>query len=533
MSASIPRGAIAAGDPQTVQAGAAMFRQGGNAADALVAAAFAALLAEPFLINIGGGGLATVYDPKTDQALAYDFMVDMPSRPPFPEMDFRQVWVHFEATSHAFYVGRAAAGVPGLVAGLCRLHQDWGRLPLETVMEPAIRLAEEGAALAESQVYVLNILREIFRLDPTLEALYFPGGTMIAPGTRIRRPDLAATLRRIAREGPADFYQGELARAIVQDQEKHGGLITAEDLAHYQVLVTPAWWVSYRGWQVALPGPPSRGGGLVALALHLLSAFHLEEWLFHSPAHLALLAEVMREVLRARPEWEALLKANRATPEAWLDPARLERHIRSLRQRWRHLGQAGHLPREKETRPNTTHISAVDAEGLALSMTMTAGEDAGFVVPGTGIQMNNMLGEWDLNPEGYHKLPPGTRLGTMMTPTLARHPEGSIFVVGSGGSARIRSAVMQVLSAYLDFRLPLRTAVEAPRTHLDPDDVYQVEYGIPETAIRVLEHWGYRVKHWPTKSLFFGGAHAVAHRRGQDWEAVGDSRRGGAGQVVL
>lgn len=525
-------GWIAAGDPQTVAAAASILRQGGNAADALVAAGFAALLAEPFLVNIGGGGLALACLPQTGRVVAYDFMVDMPSRKPWPGMDFRRLLVHFEATSVPFYVGRAAAGVPGLVAGLCRIHADLGRLPLKQVMEPALRLAYEGAVLSAAQVRVLRVLREIFRLDPALKALFFPQGRMVKPGTRIARPDLARTLARIAEEGPDVFYKGDLAQAIAADQERHGGLITLEDLASYRVLVLEPIQVRYRSWQVFLPPPPSRGGGLVALALHLLRDFPLNDLGFHSVEHIHLLASVMAEVHRARPAWEALLKQPTPNLAAWLHPELLAHRREAVQHAWIQGRAATASWLEPSTHPNTTHISVMDADGLVLSMTVSAGEDAGFIVPGTGIQLNNMLGEDDLNPEGFHRLPPRTRLGTMMTPLIARHPEQGLFAVGSGGSARIRDAVLQTFSAFVDFLLPLEEAVSAPRVHLDAKGVLHLEHGIAEATANALAHMGYNVHLWPTMSLFFGGTHAIAGHPSGTGAAAGDPRRGGAAAVV-
>lgn len=519
-------GALAAGDPQTVEAGLWAFQQGGNAADALAAAGFAALLAEPFLINLGGGGLALAHLPD-GATRVYDFMVDMPSRKPWPGMDFRQIWIHFEATSAPFYVGRASVGVPGLVAGLCRIHQDLGRLPLQVVMQPALHLAREGAVLSQAQVQVLGILREIFRQDPVLEALFFPQGKMIQPGARVRRLDLARTLEHIAMAGPEVFYRGELAQAILQDQETHNGLITSEDLEHYQVLVAEPLWVNYRGWRVALPPPPSRGGGLVALTLHLFQDVQPSSLVFQGVEHITWLAEVMQEVHRARPFWEQLLQQAPNRARDWLTQERLHAHRQALQAR---LAQRrrGIPPKESPSHPNTTHISVIDREGLVLSMTVTAGEDAGFVVPGTGIQLNNMLGEEDLNPQGFHRLPPGTRLGTMMTPLIALGPQGQVFTVGSGGSARIRDAVFQTFSNFVDFGLSLEASVQAPRVHLDGEGILHLEHGISPKTAEGLKVRGYQVHLWPTTSIFFGGAHAAARNAQGKFLAAGDARRGGA-----
>ncbi len=526
----MPPAAIAAGDVQTVAAAAHMLRAGGNAVDAAVAATFAALLAEPPLINLGGGGIALVGHEEKGVA-AYDFMADMPSGRPHAAMDFYEVVVQFEAASQSFWLGRASVAVPGLVAGLHAMHADHGRLPWARLLEPAIRLAEEGAILSPAQAHIIALLAPLYERDPALRTLFLPDGRPIAAGTRLRRPALARTLRLLAEQGPAAFYRGPIAQAIVADQQAHGGLITQQDLATYQVHRTKALSPAYRGARLWLPGPPSKGGGLVAFTLALLEAYDLAAFTPLSPAHVRLLAEAMRLTQQARPTWDQMLQKDGAAAE-FLDEAHIAAYRAALQQVLRQDTFLPALP-EPPTGPFTTHISVIDGDGLAVSMTVTAGEDAGYIVPGTGIRLNNMLGEADLHPAGFHRLAPGARLGTMMTPLLARWttPQGPrLLAVGSGGSSRIRSAVLQTFSYVYDFGYALEQAVRAPRIHYE-DEVLHLEGGVPPTTAQALAARGYPVNLWPNRSMYFGGAHAVTWSP-REAQAAGDDRRGGAGQVL-
>ena len=215
------KGAISAGDPQTAAAGAQMLEQGGNAVDAAVAAAFASFVAEATLVNISGGGMALVVDSHSDRDFAFDFFSDMPSGILSPDADFRHVMVDFGPEQQAFHIGRASVAVPGVVAGLCRMAEEYGTLPLPMLLEPAIRLADEGAILTEAQSYPYTILQPIFQATPGIAAAYVPGGRMYQPGERMVFPDLARTLAQLAQAGPDYYYRGALAQAIVADQEAH------------------------------------------------------------------------------------------------------------------------------------------------------------------------------------------------------------------------------------------------------------------------------------------------------------------------
>ncbi len=522
-------GAIAAGHPETVSAGAEMLRRGGNAVDAAVAAAVASFVAEASIVNIGGGGVALVVDGLHGTRTAYDFFSVMPSGHFTPDADFHQVLVDFGPEQQPFHIGRASAAVPGVVAGLCRMASVQGTLPLSTLLSPAVRLADEGAMLTTGLAYAYRILQPIFRATPELADLYTPDGRMYQVGERMRFPQLARTLEQLGAHGPELFYQGAIAQQIAADQQANHGLIQTEDLAGYTVLTAAPIRLPYRGYDVFLMPPSSLGGVLIAFALRLLEAVDVGALAHNETEHLCVLAEVMRLTNIARADWEQsnLPVSDRVSwllADAVIGPYQ-ERLLASLAE----------VTHELEPPPyagsnDTTHISVVDRQGMQVSVTTSAGENAGFLVGDTGVCLNNMLGEADLHPHGFHTLSPGTRLITMMTPLVIERAGEPILAVGSGGSNRIRSAILQVVSNVLDFDCPLQQAVDAARIHFEAG-ILQAEGGVNSTVVKELRRAHYRVNAWSDHNMYFGGAHAVATEQGR-LIAAGDSRRGGSTMVV-
>lgn len=523
-------GVIAAGDKETAAAGAETLRRGGNAVDAAVAAAFASFIAEAGVVHLGGSGLAQIYDAHTGLSRVYDFFSVVPGLGGHPpaHLDFEAVTIDFGAATQQFYLGRGAVAVPGNIAGLCRLAADYGRLPLTDLLAPAIRLARDGVALASFQADTCALLAPLYTHTGSIRRVFAPEGHVIRPGERLRIPDLAETLTALARAGDDYARHGPLARALLADQATRGGLLTAADLEAYAVLRLAPLRLAYRDHEVLLPPLCSAGGVLTAFTLRLLSAFDVAAWPYGSAGHLQLLAEVMAAANRARVQWDAWLDAlgDEEATDRLLD----ERTVATYRDEVR-AALADRQPSDTAAEPrgpaNTSHLSVMDGDGLAVGLTTTAGESAGYVVPGTGYIANNMLGEEDLHPRGFHTRPAGQRIPTMMTPTVILRGGRPRLVVGSGGSARIRSAILQTLSNLLDYRLPLDGAVNRARVHLD-GDVLQCEAGYDPRAVATLEGMGYRVNRWSTRSIYFGGAHSVARDDdGRLW-AAGDDRRGGA-----
>lgn len=499
-----------------------MLHSGGNAVDAAVAAAFASFIAEPSIVSLGGGGYALLHRPG-DPPQLYDFFCAFPglaagedNRPAL--LDFFAVTADFGVARQEFHIGRGSVATPGIVAGLCSLHADAGRLPLAAVLQPAIDLARTGVPLGDFNVQVGRILAPILQNTPGLARLFGAPGAFLAPAHLFRPLELAASLEALARSGPDLFARGAIAQAILEDQRDHGGLLTAADLAAYQVIVRrPLHW-RYRDYDIYTNPPPSRGGALIVFALALLQAFDLGTLPFGSPRHLRLLAEVMRQTNLARPLLEETGDANRL-----LAPDHIAAHGDEMARRLARPARPAEPPFPPG--PNhTSHISVLDGDGVSVALTTTAGEGAGFVVPGVGLALNNMLGEADLHPHGFHKGRPGERIGSMMAPTLVLHQGRPVLALGSGGSNRLRTAILQVLVNFLDFRLDLQAAVAAPRLHFE-EGVLQVEAGFTPQAVGWLRRWGYDLARWPDRHMFFGGVHAVGDGEGA---GAGDARRSGA-----
>ncbi|MCB0167799.1 MAG: gamma-glutamyltransferase, partial [Anaerolineae bacterium] len=376
---------------------------------------------------------------------------------------------------------------------------------------------------------------------PGIAAIYAPGGAMIKSGETLYFHQLADTLEALGQQGPALFYTGAVAQAILADQQAHGGLLTETDLAGYRVLRSQPLAINYHDYTVLLPTASSVGGPLIAFALKLLASCPVADVAHNQFQHLSMLAEIMRLTNIARAAWEA-------EP----DPARLNGHgFKSAASLLADDNLAGYRPKLIEALAgrgvlvepnaaggpsNTTHISVADQNGMMVSVTTSAGESAGFVVGDTGVILNNMLGEIDLHPGGFHQLPPGHRLQTMMTPTLVLHQGQPVLALGSGGSNRIRTAILQTISNVIDFKLDLVAAVTASRVHFEAGEM-QLEGGIDPQVADQLEAAGYQVNRWTVRNMFFGGAHAVARREGDTqarlpWVAVGDERRGGSVAVI-
>ena len=469
MQAMSSRGTVAAGHPVTAAVGADVLRAGGTAVDAAIACCLASWACEPLLTGPGAGGYLLVAGGDLEPALL-DFFVAAPSdgdRAPLTGVD-----VSFGSAVQTFHVGASSCGVPGTPAGLEEAARRWGTWSLADLAAPGARLARDGVALNAQQGYIAGILEPILRLTPEVEAVWAPHGRVLGEGDVQRQPELGDLLDRLGQEGAHPFYAGDLAAAVVEAVQARGGTLTAHDLASYAALVREPAEVRYRGRTVLTNPPPSAGGTLLALSFAAL------EQCDPPPSAEDLLA-AMEAAARAR------------TPEFF---ARL-------------LG-------------STTHICVMDADGRACSVTCTNGEGSGIVAPGTGIHVNNIMGEEDLNPLGFFRVAPGTRMPSMMAPTAVVGDDGVRLALGSAGSNRIRSAILQVVVGVLDRGLDVQAAVNAPRLHLEAGQVF-AEPGV--------ELAGRDVVAFAAPNVFFGGVQAVSRDpRTGVLHGAGDPRRGGA-----
>ena len=516
------RGVIAAGHPLTAESGAEMLRQGGNAFDAAVAAAFTACITESILTSLAGGGFLLAHTADGQNRL-FDFFCQTPRhKVAADQVQFFPIQANFGDTVQEFHIGLGSAAVPGTLAGLLEVHQQLGRLPLKAVVAPAQQVATQGTRVDAFQAFCFRLVQPILIATAAAQALYAPQGTLLQEGDLFRLPDFATLLDQIVNQGADLLYQGHLAEQIVQDCGTQGGYLRREDLQQYRVIERQPLAIPYRDALLLTNPPPSSGGALMAFALELLATADLTE--HGSPRHVATLREVMRLTNLARQDgYDAHLYR-----EDVLEEFLGSQHLAPYRQQLTEALQ----PTAVNKWGSTTHISVIDGEGNAVSMTTSNGEGSSYVIPGTGVMLNNMLGEEDLNPNGFHLWRPNQRISSMMAPTLVLEHGQPRLVLGSGGSNRIRTAILQVVSNVLDFGMDIDTAVTAPRLHWERG-AFHLEPGYNR---EILEQQGIGAEDdctwWQAPNMFFGGVHAVGRSENGTFSGIGDARRSGACVVV-
>jgi gamma-glutamyltranspeptidase/glutathione hydrolase len=493
-------GVAAAGHPVTAQAAVEVMAEGGNAFDAACAAMLAACVAEPVLASPGGGGFLMA-QPAGEQATLYDFFAQTPrAKRPVDELEFTAIQADFGPATQEFHIGAGAAATPGFVPGLFAVHGDLGNLPMHRVAQPAIRAAREGVPILPMQAYIATIVAPILLASAPARALFAPSGSLRQAGDVFANADLADTLAALAEGGPDYFIDGAAGQAMIAQAEAFGGHLTVEDLRGYQVARrAPLEW-THHGHRLSLNPAPAASGPLIALAL----AFAEKD---DRAPDAARLAQIMADVNTARPRLLENLHDGTA-PEA------VVAQIAAL---------AGHQPAYR----GTTHISVIDADANAASVSISNGEGNGHIVEGCGFMLNNMLGEEDLHPAGFHAWTPDTRLSSMMAPTIITAPDGGLTALGTGGSNRIRSAILQVALNLIDRDMAIAEAVAAPRLHVEKCGAVSFEDMLaPDERTGLLAAFP-QAQPWPERNLFFGGVHAAARWAGGALEGAGDPRRGG------
>jgi gamma-glutamyltranspeptidase / glutathione hydrolase len=505
------RGVVAAGHPLTAQTGADVLRDGGNAVDAAVACVLMSFVAESPLTGPGAGGFMLLHTAGGESHLL-DFFVVAPGR----GLDGREpaalmpIDVRFsEDAVQRFNVGPSSCGAYGTTLGLAEALDRFGSARLADLTAAPARAAREGVEVVPMQAFLFEVLEPILRSTPEAAAIYAPGDRLLAEGETIRLPQLGDLLDRLGAEGPTFLYTGDVGVTVSDWVLERGGLLTREDLAAYEVVERRPVGVRYRGREVLTNPPPSSGGILIADALGILE--RLDEP--HDPF---VIAEVIASTNRARDAEFLEGLATEGYLERFLAKEALDSVAIEVRAR---LG-------------NTTHIAVMDAEGACASVTCSNGSCSGVIVPGTGVHLNNMLGEQDLNPLGYHRHEPGVRVPSMMAPTVVLRDGRPEVALGSAGSNRIRSAILQTILAVVDHGLPAQEAVSSSRLHVEGREV-EAEPGVDPRALDRLQRGGWTVRRWAERNLFFGGVQAVA-RNPETGELTGggDPRRGGVATVV-
>lgn len=504
---------VAAPNTLATEAALDLAEAGGSAVDAAIAATLVTMVTEHGVVSVAGGAFVTVSSPG-QPTVTVDGSVEMPGRSASPER-FRR-GTREVTTSYGggltTTVGHGSVGTPGALAALDLAHRRFGRAPWHEVVDPAVRVAEAGAPLGAAAASYIELVHDsVFGWDPRSHAaLHHPDGRHLTAGEVVRVEDLADTMRLVASDGSRTLYRGELAAVVAKDMERNEGLLGADDLAAYEAVVRPSLDVELGGWRFSTNPPPAIGGTVLAAMLLLLDQ-PVCRW---TTAERARTARIMAAVLRERQDRLDTADDRVAAAAALLDE----------------LGRIG--PAWVRSSPSTAHISVVDADLVACSVTTSSGYGSGVMPPGTGLWLNNCLGEPELNRAGLHTLPPGTRLPSNMAPTVGRHADGSVLAIGSPGADRITTALLQVLAAVAGGQ-PLVDAIEAPRLHVHGgDDGFALTVEDDLVVDADAFGLGMPVQRMPARSMYFGGVGAVLRHPGGRIEAAGDLRREGATAVL-
>lgn len=503
------RVAISASSERGARAGAAVADAGGNAVDAAIAATIAGMISDPGIIGPGAGCFLTIWPPDGDPVVidAYAAMPGLGRG--LPDEFGDRVWMEYGGGMHTL-VGPRSVAVPGAWRGFGTASEKFGALAWDRLLEPAIRIAARGFELSGvSEAYLAYAHEPIYDRRPdSFAALHHDDGTRVADGDLVRIDGLEDSLRTIAGEGPGSWYQGSIGHRLVEAMGEWGGSITADDLAAYTATERSPIEVEVAGWQVATNPPPAIGGAVLAAILLLLDDAGFESWGEPGPR---VMAEAQRAVLRYRAtSLDGIADVAPAVTEL-LDAARLGDRHRLL------------------SSPSTIHVSTVDSAGLACSITTSAGYGSGMMIPGTGLWLNNCLGEVELFAKGMEAFAPGDRLPSNMAPTIARSSSGAVMAVGTPGASRITTSLAQVLVNFAVLEMSVTEAIEHPRLHIEVfDGAPTIAY---EPGIDVEAFDDFAVRRFPDLSMYFGGVGLAMFDPGAGLYQVADSRRTGATAV--
>lgn len=503
--------AVAAPNDLAAQAGIGVAGDGGNAADAAIAAAVTTMVTEPGLVSLTAGGYVTV-QPHGREAVTVDGAVQMPGRGLSPERFGGGFWevVTPYAGGTTMTIGPGSIATPGALKALDLAARRYGSLPWKRLLEPAIEAAAGFPHGSASHYYLSYVHEHIFGWHAeSRDAVHGSDGEVVPVGGRVVVPHLADTVRLLAEEGADALYTGDLARSVADAVQNAGGILTREDLAAYEALPRESLSLTSRGWRLATNPPPAAGGVVIAGLLALLKGL---------PSHGAWSASELRVLARA---------------QAWVFGAGLselpgeEQRIARAQQLLARIGAQG---RSVLTSPSTATVSAVDANGGACAVTVSSGYASGFTVSGTGLSMNNCLGEQELLASGPHTLPPGTRLPSNMAPTVGRRAsDGAVLALSSPGSDRIPTALAQVLALFVEGGLDLHAAIAHPRLHVRvrPGEHPPVLLD-HEEDLEVPADIGLPLRSMPAHSMYFGGVNGALWSPDLGLVASGDPRRAGA-----
>jgi gamma-glutamyltranspeptidase / glutathione hydrolase len=507
--------AAAASTQHAVDAAARVVAEGGNAVDGALAAGLVAMVVEPGICSLGGGAYVTLAPADGSAPVVVDGNVEMPGRG-LPGTRFgrglREVTTGYGGGT-TMTVGHGSVATPGAVQATEVAHRRYGRAPWREVVAPAYEAARDGFPLSAASAYYLAYVHEsVYGWQAGSHAvLHDDRGAALGRGDPVHVPDLADALALLADEGASAFTTGDVGQRVVAEVAAGDGLLTVADLAAYEAVVRPALTTRRGRWTLATTPAPAIGGAVLTALLSLCDGA--------DPGRVADVVEAVlawrRDHLDLAPDREAVsrtLVALAATGD--VDALREPRPATGAR----------------TEPPSTVTVSVVDGAGGACAVTASSGYGSGVLVPGTGVWLNNCLGEHELNRGGLHTRPPGERLPSNMAPTVGHRDDGAALAIGSPGADRITTALAQVLLAYLDDAAPLAAAVARPRLHVrfGPDGAPLVDHeedlALPALPFATYAHHA--------RSMYFGGVAAAVRHGDGTLEAAADPRRAGATRLA-
>lgn len=522
---------ISADGEASTRAGAKMNALGGNAVDAAVAASFAISVERPHSTGLGGGGFFLLHLPRQKKTLAYDF------RERAPMKASRDMYLKDgEPVPNLSLNGPLAAGTPGLVAGLVKVHRRYGRLPLATVLEPAIELAEKGFPVYRALAGALSSKREVLAAYPSSARIFLhPDGTPLAEGEILVQKDLGKTLRRIAKQGRAGFYKGPVAVAIVTENQKAGGLISHRDLDAYEVKMREPVRGSFLGHEIVSMPPPSSGGAHVIEILNMVEKDPLGAQGPASPESVHVLASAMQRAFADRAEYLGDSDFVKVPLKGLVS----KEYAAELRKSFGEnatpssVVKAGVPPGAEPE--HTTHLTVMDAEGNAVSTTQTINGwfGSGFVVEGTGVFLNNEMDDFSIKPgvanlygaigNDKNAIAPGKRPLSSMSPAIVFREGKPFLALGSPSGTRIITCVASTIVNRIAYQMPLYDSVASVRYHhqWQPDEIRVDLPGFPPALSAALEKKGYKLNasnlgcRVAAVELENGLLHGVADPRGE------------------
>ena len=502
-------GSIAAGSKETLNTAKDILIEGGNAFDATVGAIFTSMTSEFALTGAGGGGIL-ISSSKNQHPMIYDFFVNYPLNNINSNLDFKKIKVDFGNTSQDFFIGKGSCAVPGNIAGLLQVHNEKGILPLDAILQPAIKIAKDGVILSKYQSYINKLIKPILTDSKMGKQLFIKNKSFLEEGDTFKNPNFSTFLEELILNGKDFFYKGEAAK-IIENTFSDGGMINKNNLNNYKVFKRKPLKIKIGEYEIFTNPAPAYGGTLVVFLLKILKKSK------RLNSNIIDLIKAMELTSVARLE-TCMNPFDEMEISNCLKDSILNKYLKSFNNE-----NFNNENLKKSDFGSTTHISVIDKFENIVSATTTNGEGSGIFIPEFGILMNNMLGERDLNPFGFHQWKHSGRLPTMLCPTIIMKNNKPLYALGSGGSNRIRSAIVQIIINLIVKKMNLKDAVESPRIHLENKNLFiEKDVEIPKNEYTKK----FLINKFNDKSLFFGGANCVGIN-----QAVGDSRRGGVSEI--